>query len=653
MAKKMDHRKEFKTDYDYQAHWFLQNWSAAKVEAYLFGEVYCEACGEDLLNRQEASRYNFSSRRNDKEPCYQVVEHYPGPKKYKGEMLCSDCCRIEAQLNYAKQDRPFKRTFKSPIPFFLLEDEQGVYGIRLKGHHDYVLRPDKVKTMNYKAYSYRPHLLHTLPNAGIKDTVEGEIHKALLEHEEKVNGASIYRWNKFVSKGRAEKRHNEAKTFAGRMANWMIKKVVASADKKVLKAVRKFHWSLRGALYWAGVTQGERALQLMQTFPLLAVYVYCKGYAPVSREAVQVPGIVTDNVFSGYHDYIKIEEAYFQEGMCLVQMGAPLKEIANFLDVPMATRKLKPGAVHMYKPKMAEHVKRLPGLKAHRDYLATLPKELRWRQPLTRWQMLCMAVFIWDKRNQYEHNVGHRAKPENIPSLSNFGEWAFKHIHQLGINSVIRLESELATFRDYTALVHGCEQLYGVRGFNHLMSPQAVRRNMQLWHERQQVEQDRRYLRTPEDKEKLQKYLDDQELPLTDPWLNQAQIDQIMLVPVNSYHDLKLEGQEMHHCVGGYWMRVAKEECQIYSVRKGSSRLATVEIRKVNSMTTTGMAFDVYQIQGPRNQDPGRQVHDLVHDWVKQETREYNKVHYQVHNPVNQTANLSQDCADQGYQMAI
>jgi hypothetical protein len=75
------------------------------------------------------------------------------------------------------------------------------------------------------------------------------------------------------------------------------------------------------------------------------------------------------------------------------------------------------------------------------------------------------------------------------------------------------------------------------------------------------------------------------------PFPDEQEVGRYRFAVLRSRHALALDGQAMGHCVGGYWPLVAAGLSQIYSIRDGDVRVATLEIAR----------GAVRQVHGPRN----------------------------------------------------
>jgi hypothetical protein len=102
----------------------------------------------------------------------------------------------------------------------------------------------------------------------------------------------------------------------------------AAADANAIRAARRFAFRHREGIYRAAVSR--RALQLVDTFPVLAVALYTNDYAPWLRNI----------------DFRKWETGR-SAAADLVERGARLRDVAAAMGVPMALRHIRPGVAHL------------------------------------------------------------------------------------------------------------------------------------------------------------------------------------------------------------------------------------------------------------------------------------------------------------------
>jgi hypothetical protein len=107
--------------------------------------------------------------------------------------------------------------------------------------------------------------------------------------------------------------------------NGLISKALEeAANPEAVKQARRFIFRKREIIYSAGATS-PRALQLITTFPVLALSIFDPGYHGDS-----------------WHYSDRRAEA-----VKLVKKGAPLKQVADLMQIPMALRKVKPGGAEL------------------------------------------------------------------------------------------------------------------------------------------------------------------------------------------------------------------------------------------------------------------------------------------------------------------
>ena len=99
------------------------------------------------------------------------------------------------------------------------------------------------------------------------------------------------------------------------------------------KAASRFAFPFRKDIYRASA-MSQRALQLAEAFPVLALSVYCMSY-------------LFRDPFSAFVEEQGIYDARRKEASALVERGARLRDVAAVMGVPMALRRVKPGAAHL------------------------------------------------------------------------------------------------------------------------------------------------------------------------------------------------------------------------------------------------------------------------------------------------------------------
>lgn len=90
----------------------------------------------------------------------------------------------------------------------------------------------------------------------------------------------------------------------------------------------------------------------------------------------------------------------------------------------------------------------------------------------------------------------------------------------------------------------------------------------------------------------------------------QFRSDGLVVLPPHSAQEIVLEGQKLHHCVGGYVERVINKNCVILFIRQEAKRdkpFYTVEVR----------GNRVLQVRGVNNRDPVPEVKEFLQKWKR------------------------------------
>ena len=111
-----------------------------------------------------------------------------------------------------------------------------------------------------------------------------------------------------------------------------------AADADAVNAARRFSFSsgYREAIYRAGAGS-RRALQLIDVFPVLALTIYAENW-PVCQCRFHRLGALDAGTDLA---------ARRKSAVDLVERGARLRDVAAVRHVPMALRRIKPGAAHL------------------------------------------------------------------------------------------------------------------------------------------------------------------------------------------------------------------------------------------------------------------------------------------------------------------
>jgi hypothetical protein len=289
-----------------------------------------------------------------------------------------------------------------------------------------------------------------------------------------------------------------------------------AADQIALRIARRFRFSDRETIYRAGA-RSRRALQLAETFPVLAFVIYSRD---MHRERVQ--GVD----FEDFKDPFKEYTARVQEAIALVERGARLRQVAAVMQVPMVMRRIKPGAAHFGKD---------------------------WHK--AEWIISCMP----DSLPRMRTWLGAVSYAGNKAG-SQFAEWAAKHALELPVSGIATFLENTA---DWVRASKGDDgHQFIVRPFSPNMSLRTVTKLSAEWHEAVACR------------------LDGPEHAFPPPWTPATKVDGLDIVPIDNSADLYREGKAMHHCVGSYVHNVIEGKCYVYSIRRDGERMATVALSR-------------------------------------------------------------------------
>jgi hypothetical protein len=345
------------------------------------------------------------------------------------------------------------------------------------------------------------------------------------------------------------------------VVNHLIGAAQAAADAEAIKAARRFAFKHRESMYRAGALS-RRALQLTETFPVLAIAIYSDDYA-LRRGDIDFGKWETDRADMA---------ARRSTAAHLVDRGARLRDVASVMDVPMALRHIKPGAAHLASRVLCEQP----------DLLRFMPDTV----PSSR---------IWLRVVPWAHN---RVSAE-------FAAWAARHAPQIpgSLNHVGGVLGDIADWvragmppKEKDPPLGERPMLAGrefvVRPFTPSMSLKTAAALSTDWHEA------------------VADNLDGPSSALPDPWYPAARLGDYEIQPIEDGASLYREGAAMHHCVGTYGDRVQRGDLYIYSIRRNGERFATLALGRHNGRTY------VEQIRGPCNTEPSKATVGAVVRWL-------------------------------------
>ena len=315
------------------------------------------------------------------------------------------------------------------------------------------------------------------------------------------------------------------------------------------KAASRFAFPFRKDIYRAGA-MSQRALQLAEAFPVLALSVYCMSYRY---------SLTRSDTFSAIAEEHGTYDARRKEASALVERGARLRDVAAVMGVPMALRRVKPGAAHLV-------------VACHN----------------TEWVLSSMPDSL-PRMRTWLRAVDHA----DLRAGPHFAEWTAKHaLHIPGTeNEILWFLHDLA---DWVRASHGNDgQQFVVRPFKPTMSLRTVTKLSAEWHEA------------------VASNLTGSQDAFPTPWFPAARVNGVEIIPIDNSADLYREGASMHHCIGTYAEKVRRGRYYVYSIRRDAERLATA------GLVLHGARAKLAQLRGPCNAPVPKQITATVERWLR------------------------------------
>jgi hypothetical protein len=313
-----------------------------------------------------------------------------------------------------------------------------------------------------------------------------------------------------------------------------------AADPDAVRVARRFAFHYRECIYRAGA-KSRRALQLAEAFPALALAVYCPNT----------------------YWYRKTQEA-----ADLVERGARLRDVAALMQIPMALRRVKPGAAHLV-------------------VCPEWPLDPRWINP--EWIIPYLPdslprMRVWLRAIYHAH----------MRAGSDFAEWTARHASQIPYGSKNELSALLDDAADWVRANHGNDgHQFVVRPFKPTMSLRTVMTLSAEWHET------------------VASNLTGPQHTFPEPWFPAATINGVEIIPIDNSADLYREGVFMHHCIGTYADKVLDGRYCVYSIRRNGERVASA------GLVLQGARAELDQLRGPYNARAPKQITATVERWVR------------------------------------
>jgi hypothetical protein len=333
-----------------------------------------------------------------------------------------------------------------------------------------------------------------------------------------------------------------------------------AADADAVKAARRFTFAHRESIYRAAALS-RRALQLTETFPVLAVAIYSDHWR--LRPTAD---------FNNW-DAQRIEIADRKSTAAhLLDRGARLREVAAVMNIPMTLRYIKPGVAHLATDVFSQHP----------EFLNFLPDTTKRQRT---WLLLVNWAF---------HKVD-----------ADFGVWTARHVSEIPGRRDQEIGSFISDIADWVRAGKPSPARPGyrapppaghefvVRPFTPSMSLKTVTALSAEWHEAVAVA------------------MDGPDAAFPPPWYPAAKVGDFDILPIERSAELYREGAAMHHCIGTYVDAVQSGGCYVYSMRQAGKRIATFAL--VRCTVSAGLS----EIRGPCNAQVPKETVAAVRRWLR------------------------------------
>ena len=477
------------------------------------------------------------------------------------------------------------------MPVVLLRDGRGIYGIGVSDLFDYeaaawscgvepepytferppsdlILRPDRL--MDAKAplpmlagYAVLQKIVGGFRRGPFMRSREEQLRQFI--HHEALKRAGLpwpppdnhhVRWWATDIKQQARNRgiYHGLRRLSLHVINDLIGKAIEVADADAVKAARRFTFAHRERIYRAAALS-PRALQLTETFPVLATAVYSDHWRLSPRlSLIEFDRSAANLILKGLADR-KSAAAH------LIDCGARLRDVAAVMNIPMALRHIKPGVAHLATDVFCEH-----------------PEFLNFLPATTYKQRIWLLAVNW---------ASNKVNPD-------FGRWAARHVPEIPGRRDQEVGSFISDLADWVQ-AEGPSRQFVIRPFRSSMSLNTVTTLSAEWHEA------------------VAAGMDGHAVAFPPPWYPPAKIGDYEITPIDNSAALYREGAAMHHCVGTYTDEVQSGSLYVYGVRRDGQRVATLSLAR----DPTSTKAQLVQLRGPCNAQPPQAVTLAVQRWLR------------------------------------
>ncbi len=104
---------------------------------------------------------------------------------------------------------------------------------------------------------------------------------------------------------------------------------------------------------------------------------------------------------------------------------------------------------------------------------------------------------------------------------------------------------------------------------------------------------------------------------IEDTWLTPATVNGLTFVPLVEARDILDEAHAMQNCADQYADKLVRDRCRLFGIRKGASRVATMEI---GPHQREAGVLSINQLKSRHNMPAGLDVWQAAHAWMAQQT---------------------------------
>src|SRR5262245_24395793 len=237
----------------------------------------------------------------------------------------------------------------------LLSDNKGVFGVGTIDENRFekiflITRPDRMVDYAGAAIAHDRCALQPVPRPRFCHSVEGELAQMLHKNMAQRHGlldeqSPVWRsWSEAPDPKRARQIYHGLKIKSLKIVNSVIRKALEVADQKALIASRRFPIRYRAQLYRSFCQYGERAIQLTDTFPVLATVLFTNRFSWTEADDDSDP-FTRDWEKRQRQRKAKGEERR-RTGISMILDGVRLNKIAAAMEIPYRLRHVKPGATN-------------------------------------------------------------------------------------------------------------------------------------------------------------------------------------------------------------------------------------------------------------------------------------------------------------------